>query len=169
MQLYTAQFRPVHLDDPHDKVRVWQMLQHCGSETKKLFEPTPFFYSTDGVRWFFEDLNKWDARRFVTITPTDEVVGIGYYYVKRDDRITAYFGLLIEDKYQGHGIGSNFIIYMEYLARTEGASMMATGGGTALHGKLRPVLERLGYVNRGIYHQGTYYPLIMMEKSLTPT
>jgi GNAT superfamily N-acetyltransferase len=135
------------------------MLSDCGERTRELFRPINHFYNLEGVNWFFNDLDKLDARRFVADNGRGEVLGFIYYYVKNGG---GFLGIVVADEYQRMGIGNQLVEAVEEDARTRGLSSMSTGGGTLDGGPLQGLLSKRGYIDKGKY-TATH---CMMEKKL---
>ena len=142
-----------------DRVKVLQMLNECGAETRYLFRPITHFYNLEGVNWLFNTLNDLDARRFVADNGCGEVLGFIYYYVKDGG---AFFGIVVKDKCQRMGVGGRLVEAVEEDARMRGIPRVSTGGGTWIDGPLYHLLSKRGYVDKGKFTPSH----CMMEKAL---
>ena len=142
-----------------DRVKVLQMLNECGEETQRLFRPILYFYNLEGVNWLFNTLNGLDARRFVADDGRGNVLGFIYYYVKDGG---AFLGIVVKDKCQRMGVGTQLVETVEEDARNRGIASVSTGGGTWIDGPLYHLLTKRGYVDKGKFTPSH----CMMEKKL---
>ncbi len=149
-----------------DNTALLDMFQRCGPVTRKLFCPVPTFYGEDGLTY----LTQLCGTVYVALY-FESVLGVAYIYsaegnymILKDHMMR--FGICIADPYQGQGIGTRFLQFLEGEAKTLGGEWLVTGGGTQDHGPLHQLLAVQGYTHLGYLTTNTPC-VIVMEKHLT--
>ena len=92
----------------------------------------------------------------------EEVIGIGQYSVNTGTH-TADAAFAVRDEYQGHGIGTELISYLTYLAKKRGILGFTADVLSDNWGMLR-AFDKMGYDTKRIFEGGAYRLDMMFKR-----
>ena len=92
----------------------------------------------------------------------EEVIGIGQYSVNTGTH-TADAAFAVRDEFQGHGIGTELISYLTYLAKKRGILGFTADVLSDNWGMLRS-FDKMGYDTKRTFEGGTYRLDMMFKR-----
>jgi GNAT superfamily N-acetyltransferase len=104
--------------------------------------------------------NKGTDVEYLVVIANEEVVAFGFIRTSKET-----FGMAVVDEFQRKGIGSIFVDFLLYYARSKGFKKLATESGTFKEGHLKDILSKKGF---NITNEFLTYgrPTLMMEQNL---
>jgi GNAT superfamily N-acetyltransferase len=136
--------RPVR---PEDMQSILEMHQRLSSNSLYLRYLVP--YLPDYIPAHLRDICTLSADQGAALVATigAQVIGLGYYMIKPEQPDTAEPALLIEDRFQGQGIGSRLLHRLMMTARNQGVRFF----DALTHSSNRPMLHLLRRNGRPIH------------------
>jgi GNAT superfamily N-acetyltransferase len=143
--------RPVDLDD---EVRLYRLWPRLSADTVYRRFHSPVRWLPPGMVHRFVDVDH-DRREAVVAVVGDEVVGIARYDRSPDDDTCAEFAVLVEDAWQGHGLGRQLLGEVLELAARRGVRT-ATASVQADNERTLALLRRLLPGSRFVVDSAVY-------------
>jgi GNAT superfamily N-acetyltransferase len=143
--------RPVDLDD---EVRLYRLWPRLSADTVYRRFHAPVRRLPPELVHRFVDVDH-DRREAVVAVVGDEVVGIARYDRAPDDGTRAEFAVLVEDAWQGHGVGRQLLAEVLELAARRGVRT-ATASVQADNERTLALLRRLLPGSRAVVDASVY-------------